>query len=522
MNWRLFLRNTMLHLATALLLAAGAVMVGVPFVSSRPYAALILSVAVMGLLIAAYKPVRRFLQPAIDHFVFADQFSYLEILAELPDDLLEFTNLREMLEFSIAQLTEVAKLERVRVFMHDPGHQTYVEMIFRGASRNGATQSQRPVELSEKAPLIQWLRAESRLWTEDELRRIPKFAAGSGLSDLKGLGGAAIFPISKEEDLLGLVILGPKRSGEPFHPHDLKILRSLRRSLENFLTQAMVLTQEALNMVKDSHDMKNDVNALKGRISWRSMRLSSWWLDFEREIGRVEQGLARKGPGVTFQEREALLESLALLKRGSSEFYADTRRALPIEENAITRMAHHLRNWAEFGRVVAEGFRGRRPQETVNVGQTAQLSVDRWKPMADKKNILLSAEVSGTLFIRGEGSLLGQILDNLIDNAVKATENGSVRVVSRQEQNEILIEVKDSGLGIEPADLVEIFDKPFSHGRSRDKLDQGTGVGLYLAALYTRSLGGRILAESEIGKGSTFRVVLPVSHPEPKPSEAAA
>src|SRR5206468_2628304 len=153
-------------------------------------------------------------------------------------------------------------------------------------------------------------------------------------------------------------------TGEPFNQHDLKILRSLRRRLENFLTQAMVLTQEALNMVKDSHDMKNDVNALKGRISWRAMRLASWWMDFEKELTRLEESMGK--------------EPLAVLKQNSTEFYSDTNRALPIEEHAITRMAHHLRNWAEFGRIVAEGFRGKRPQETVDVSQAARLSVDRW------------------------------------------------------------------------------------------------------------------------------------------------
>ena len=71
--------------------------------------ALTISAATMSLLFTAYKPVRRLLQPGIDHILFNDQFSYLEVLGNLPNDLLEFTNLREMLEFLIARLIEVAK-----------------------------------------------------------------------------------------------------------------------------------------------------------------------------------------------------------------------------------------------------------------------------------------------------------------------------------------------------------------------------------------------------------------------------
>ena len=273
-------------------------------------------------------------------------------------------------------------------------------------------------------------------------------------------------------------------------------------------------------MVKDSHDMKNDVNALKGRISWRAMRLASWWIDFEKEIAKVDAWLQAEASGLPTPGRQALVDAVLLLKQRSAEFHADAERGLPIEEHAITRMAHHLRNWAEFGRVVAEGFRGRRPQETVDVGQTARLSVDRWKPMAEKKNLELTADVSGSLYIWGERSLLEQIIENLIDNAVKATERGFVRVVCRQDQNDILVEVIDSGCGIADEELAGIFDKPFYHSRGREKLDQSTGVGLYLVAQYTRSLGGRVSAESRVGEGSTFRVALPVSHKEP--AEAAA
>ena len=141
--------------------------------------------------------------------------------------------------------------------MHDPGHQSYVEMVFRGSSRNNQKISERPARISESTSLVQWLKEESRLWTVEELRQFPKFMAGSGLSDLETLGGAACFPINKEDELLGIVILGPKRTKEPFNDHDLKILRSLRRRLENFLTQAMVLsTGSAQHGQRFSHDME--------------------------------------------------------------------------------------------------------------------------------------------------------------------------------------------------------------------------------------------------------------------------
>jgi signal transduction histidine kinase len=360
------------------------------------------------------------------------------------------------------------------------------------------------------------------LWTLEDFERLSGTRAQGGAADLESLGGAACFPIDKEGELMGLVILGPKRSGEPFNSHDVRIIRALRRRLESFLTQAMVLTHEALNMVKDSHGMKNEVNALKGRASWRAMRVAAWWADFEKEMSRLEKWLAEAKPRLPASDRDTLATALQVLRQRSVDFCEDAQRSIPIEENAIARLTHHLKNWAEFGRVVAEGFRGRRSHEVVDVGQAAHLAVDRWKPMAEKKNLKLSADVSESLFIEGERSLLEQIIENLIDNAVQATREGFVQVVCRKQQNEIRIDVRDSGCGIAPQELTAIFDKPFYQGRSRRKMEPSTGVGLYLVAEYAKSLGGRASVESHVGKGSTFHVILPAHSKERKPAEVAA
>lgn len=122
MDVRLVIRLTTLHLTTATLLAMVCLLVCLPLVSLGPYLAVTAGVGGMALLMAfAYEPLRRALQPAIDRIVFSDQFAYLEELSQLPNDMLEFTNLREMQKFLVTRLTEAARLERVRVLMYEPG-----------------------------------------------------------------------------------------------------------------------------------------------------------------------------------------------------------------------------------------------------------------------------------------------------------------------------------------------------------------------------------------------------------------
>src|SRR4029077_12536713 len=139
-------RDSTLHLTTAGLLAGTSLAVALSVVILNPYVGVIIGVTMMGLLMAfAYDPIRKAIQPAIDRVMFANQFGYLEELSQLPNDMLEFTNLNEMLKFLVTRLKEAAKLERVRIFMYDPGHQSYVETM--GQAADGQTNKEEARQL---------------------------------------------------------------------------------------------------------------------------------------------------------------------------------------------------------------------------------------------------------------------------------------------------------------------------------------------------------------------------------------
>jgi signal transduction histidine kinase len=107
---------------------------------------------------------------------------------------------------------------------------------------------------------------------------------------------------------------------------------------------------------------------------------------------------------------------------------------------------------------------------------------------------------------------LRQVLNNLVSNGVKYSNAGSsvvVRVRERGTQH-IVIEVVDHGLGIPPEQVGKLFQK-FARVRTEDHLKvSGTGLGLYISRLIVEGHGGQIWVESELGKGSTFGLALPV------------
>jgi len=99
-----------------------------------------------------------------------------------------------------------------------------------------------------------------------------------------------------------------------------------------------------------------------------------------------------------------------------------------------------------------------------------------------------------------------QVIYNLIDNAIKYTpERGSVDISIKELENNIRIEVKDTGIGIKKENLNTIFNKFTKHVPGY----KGTGLGLYIAKSFIEAHNGRIEVESELGKGATFRILLP-------------
>jgi signal transduction histidine kinase len=104
------------------------------------------------------------------------------------------------------------------------------------------------------------------------------------------------------------------------------------------------------------------------------------------------------------------------------------------------------------------------------------------------------------------------VLKNLIGNAVKFTEKGSVTVDAHRRDEGIEIDVTDTGIGITPEDVSVIFEPFRQLENPLTRIHGGVGLGLYVVKRLVETLGGTIKVESEVGKGSTFRIWIPVKY----------
>ncbi len=146
-----------------------------------------------------------------------------------------------------------------------------------------------------------------------------------------------------------------------------------------------------------------------------------------------------------------------------------------------------------------------------DLGAVASESVETARPQAEAKAITLTLATGPVPVVTGDRARVAQLLDNLVSNAVKFTpEGGRVDVRVRAREDQAIIEVRDSGMGI-PADEQEfLFERFFRSSTATEQAIQGTGLGLAISKAIVEAHGGEITVASEEGTGTTFRIALPL------------
>jgi signal transduction histidine kinase len=168
-----------------------------------------------------------------------------------------------------------------------------------------------------------------------------------------------------------------------------------------------------------------------------------------------------------------------------------------------------------------ESGRGRLTREPVDLPGLVAETLEVMRLQAEQEQIDVLSEIDRHLPpISGDRNRLKQLLINLLTNAIKYNHSGgTITIRLGRDQGEILLSVSDSGRGIPPESLPHIFERFYRVPEQEGRVS-GTGLGLAIARRIAESHGGRIEVESEIGRGTTFTVHLPMQPAEPRPEAA--
>jgi two-component system sensor histidine kinase KdpD len=205
------------------------------------------------------------------------------------------------------------------------------------------------------------------------------------------------------------------------------------------------------------------------------------------------------------------------LRQFGERMNADSRDDLlqSIEEEGA-RLSRFVANLLDMTRIESGTVNPKR--DWVDVADVVRSSVDRAKKYFPENHVDVSI-ASDLPLIRGDSVLLGQVLFNLIDNAIKYGGSEPVTLYARKDGETVAVSITDMGRGIPSADLERIFDKFFRRSARADGRTPGTGLGLAIARGFVEAMGGTIKAESPAVKkrGTRFVLRFPLpDHAEPE------
>jgi len=152
--------------------------------------------------------------------------------------------------------------------------------------------------------------------------------------------------------------------------------------------------------------------------------------------------------------------------------------------------------------------------QSVDPAAVVHGAVERLRTFAERQGVQLATDLPSDAERRvwGDDERLGQVLINLLHNAVKFSPPGTtVTVAAREHDGQLAIEVRDQGVGIPRADIDRVFERFYKVDKARQRGQGGTGLGLSIARHIIEGHGGRIWAESDEGRGSVFTFTVPLA-----------
>jgi two-component system phosphate regulon sensor histidine kinase PhoR len=195
--------------------------------------------------------------------------------------------------------------------------------------------------------------------------------------------------------------------------------------------------------------------------------------------------------------------------------------ALPDDPEAGRRFAERIARETERLDALAGDLldlsrveRGALDVEPVDLVGLVKEVVGGYADRAEERHIKLSTEVEPGVALRGDRAQLGLLLSNLIDNALRYTPaKGAVCVRLNAAESRAVLQVSDTGPGIPAGELSRVFERFYRVDKARARQTGGTGLGLAIVRHVAEAHGGTVRVDSELGRGSSFTVSLPLAGP---------
>lgn len=276
-----------------------------------------------------------------------------------------------------------------------------------------------------------------------------------------------------------------------------KTFNSMTSQLKNTLSGLQENIGQLEKSTEEREKLIKDLQAAK-RLAEENSRLKSEFLSTMSHELRTPMNAIEGFTGI-------------MLKRmGGVDYNPAAERFLNKVQSNSQRLLNLINDFLDLSRI--ESGRLELAQLPVSPAAMARKWYDDLSVLAESKGVEFSLKVDPDLpdTIIGDEESLSKIGQNLLGNAFKFTAQGVVSLHLRRQANDMVIEVSDTGIGIPPHAREFIFDEFRQVDQTSKRQYGGTGLGLAIVQKLARAMGGTVTLESEVGKGSTFTVLIPI------------
>jgi signal transduction histidine kinase len=414
----------------------------------------------------------------LDRVMFRKRYGFQEILSDLRGRMGSFLDVSRLADTLVQNLVHRIPLTHGVLYLYTPefGEYRVARVVSSGAVEREWT------ALRVYHPLVRWLREHDELLVTEEiqLRRGMAEALAEAEADLAEMQVALLIPLESEGELLGILALGEKLSGEVFDAQELELLEVLAG-------QATIALQTSRLYEEVKHSNEQLIEADRQRSRFLAQFSHELRTPLNSIIGFSKMLL--KSPGGTLSPE-------------------DTGDIEAINSNGL-HLLNLINDVLDFSKIESE-----KVELTVEPVAVAPLVAECLRSTVSLirgRKVLLHQQVEPDLpLVQADRTKVRQVLLNLLSNAVKFTPEGDVTVRVETRDHELLVSVADTGIGIPEVDQPKLF-KAFQQLDGKVHLPLGgTGLGLAISKTFVELHGGKIWMQSRPGRGSTFSFTLPL------------
>jgi len=446
---------------------------------SNMFAALLIAIG--------FKPLEEWLSESTDRWLFKGEYKSQDVLSKLSESLATVIDLNEALVSMMKTVADAMRVQNAATFVLRKKAvvtKTGEELLGKGELEVARTRAI-GYDMEEKRlgdsvhPVIHYFEKNATakiLVTEDLLanEKNPDFKESEVLLHLKELKVAIAMPIRTKDKLIGIFIFGEKLSGDLLTQKDTDLLEIAVKQTAAAIEKARFYEEDQLKsefVSIASHELLTPTSAIEGYLS----------MILDEHLAKVDK------------KAEGYLQKV----------YTSSKR--------LATLVKELLNVSriEGGRVVIQW-------QAFDIIKLINDVIDEIQPKVKEKNLKLIyyPPKAKEIKVFADDERAHQILVNLIGNALKYTQEGSVMIACSQTPGFVEIAITDTGIGMSEEDQKHLFEKFFRASNANKFGAGGTGLGLYISKNLAELMGGRIRLKSAIGKGSTFYFDLKIATPD--------